>query len=169
MPDKIKIEETFDVIPSGKLYLFVERVPLRTHQVLRKELSRGRKTLYISKNSPNLLRTQLDFDPGTIQMKWLSPRPSQECIPPMNLMQFEKHITKFIAENKDGIVVLNGVEVLEMWNGFRPVLEVLKRTQKKVSANGNSFLITLNPKIQFSNNLDNLEEISDEVILGYAR
>jgi len=156
------------MISTGKLYLFVERVPLRTHQVLRKELSRGRKTLYISKNSPNLLRTQLDFDPETIQMKWLTPRPTNECIPPMNLTEFERYITKFIAENKDGIVVLNGVEVLEMWNGFRPVLEVLRRTHEKVTANGNNFLITLDPKIQFSNNLDDLEEISDEVISSYT-
>lgn len=156
------------MISTGKLYLFVERVPLRTHQVLRKELSRGRKTLYISKNSPHVLYSQLNFDKKTIRTKWLTPRPSSECIPPMNLEELEKCMTNFMVENKDGIVVLNGVEVLEMWNGFRPVLEVLKRAQKKVSANGNSFLITMDPKLQFSNNLNYLEEISDEVISSYA-
>ncbi len=156
------------MLSTGKLYLFVERVPLRTHQVLRKELSQGRKTLYISKNSPNLLRTQLIFDPQTIQMMWLTPRPTGECIPPMNLERLEGQILKFIAENKDGIVVLNGVEVLEMWNGFKPVLDVLRRTQEKVSANGNIFLITIDPKLQFTNNLGPLEKISDEVISSYA-
>lgn len=155
-------------IATGKMYLFVERVPLRTHQVLRKELSEGRKALYISKNSPHLLRTQLNFDPDTIQMKWLTPRPGLECIPPMNLAEFEKYVDRFMKENKNGIVVLNGVEVLEMWNGFKPVLEVIKRTQEKVSGNGNNLLVSLDPKTQFTKNLSDLQEISDEVISSYT-
>ncbi len=155
-------------ISNGKLYLFVERVPLRTHQVLRKELSQGRKALYISKNAPHMLRTQLNFDPQSLQMKWLNPRPGCDCIPPMNLPEFEKYIDTFLKENKDGIVVLNGVEVLEMWNGFRPVLEALKRAQEKVSSNGSCMLISLDPKTQFSRNLNDLESISDEVVSSYT-
>ena len=155
-------------ISTGKMYLFIERVPLRTHQVLRKELSQGRKALYISKNSPNLLRTQLDFDPQLIQMKWLTPRPGQECIPPMNLAEFEKYVSRFLVENENGIIVLNGIEVLEKWNGFKPVLDVIRRTQEKVSCNGNNFLISLDPKTQFSRNLSDLEKISDEVVSSYA-
>ncbi|MBM4237205.1 MAG: DUF835 domain-containing protein [Euryarchaeota archaeon] len=155
-------------ISNGKMYLFVERVPLRTHQVLRKELSHGRKALYISKNAPHMLRTQLNFGPQSLQMMWLNPRPGCDCIPPMNLAEFEKYVDAFLKENKDGIVVLNGVEVLEMWNGFRPVLEMLKRAQEKVSSNGSCMLISLDPKTQFSRNLNDLESISDEVVSSYA-
>ncbi|MDD1768710.1 MAG: DUF835 domain-containing protein [Methanomassiliicoccales archaeon] len=155
-------------ISTGKMYLFIERVPLRTHQVLRKELSEGRKALYISKNSPHLLRTQLNFDSQMIQMKWLTPRPGHECIPPMNLAEFEKYVNRCLIENKNGIVVLNGVEVLEKWNGFKPVLEVIKRAQEKISSNGNNLLISLDPKTQFSKNLSDLEKISDEVVSSYA-
>lgn len=155
-------------LSTGKLYLFIERVPLRTHQVLRKELSRGRRALYISKNAPSLVKSQVDFGPEAMQMKWLTPRPGEECIPPMNLVEFENYISRFLAENPDGIVVLNGVEVLEMWNGFKPVLQVLKRAQERVSANGNNLLISLDPKTQFSKNLNDLQKISDEVVSSYA-
>jgi hypothetical protein len=153
---------------QGKFYLFEERVPLRTHQVLRKELDKGRKTLYISKNPPRLLRTQLDFDETRLSTMWLSTRPSPECIPPMNLNIFEQNIMDFLSKNENGIVVLNGLDVLEMWNGFRPVLDVLARAQAKVNANGSNLLISLDPHNHYPQKLEKLENISDEVISSYA-
>jgi len=151
-------------ISTGKTYLLMERVPLRTHQILRKELSNGRKVLYFSKNSPNLLRTQLDFDPDLMELRWLNPRPNEDCSSPMDLDAFETKATRFIEKNKDGIVVLNGIEVLEMWNGFRPVLDRLRNMHKKVSANGNNLLITFDPKNQITDHVDVLNGIADEVI-----
>ncbi len=155
-------------ISKGKFYLFKERVPLRTHQVLRKELYRGRKTLYISKNPPRLLRSQLDFDEEMLETLWLSTRPSNECIPPMNLEMFERNIDEFLDKNDDGIIVLNGLDVLEMWNGFRPVLDVLARTHDKVTQNGGNMIISLDPKSHYEKKLVKLEKISDEVISSYA-
>ena len=155
-------------LKQGKFYLFEERVPLRTHQVLRKELDKGRKTLYISKNPPRLLRTQLDFDETKLSTMWLSTRPNPECIPPMNLAIFEKNIMDFLSENEDGIVVLNGLDVLEMWNGFRPVLDVLARAQVVVSGNVSNFLISLDPHNHYPEKLVKLENISDEVISSYT-
>lgn len=155
-------------LSTGKLYLFIERVPLRTHHTLRKELREGREVLYLSKSSPNLLRTQLDFETGLVQTKWLNPRPDGECIPPMNLEELESSIDQFIKKYKNGIVVLNGLEILEMWNGFRPVLDKLKHIHDKVNANGNNFLISIDPKIQMTDHMKDLEKISDEVISSYA-
>lgn len=153
---------------QGKFYLFEERVPLRTHQVLRKELDKGRKTLYISKNPPRLLRSQLDFDETMLQTMWLSTRPTPECIPPMNLQVFETVIREFLEENKDGIVALNGLDVLEMWNGFRPVLDVLARAHEQVNISGSNLLISLDPHNHYPEKLVMLEGISDEVISSYA-
>jgi hypothetical protein len=155
-------------LSKGKFYLFEERVPLRTHQVLRKELDSGRKTLYISKNPPRLLRSQLEFDEEMLETMWLSARPNDECIPPMNLEVFEEYINKFLRQNKDGIIVVNGLDVLEMWNGFRPVLEVLIRAPRKVSEDGSNLIISLDPRNHFPQKLVKLENISDEVVSSYA-
>lgn len=155
-------------LSKGKFYLFEERVPLRTHQVLRKELDRGRRTLYISKNPPRLLRSQLDFDEDMLETMWLSTRPNPDCIPPMNLGMFEENIDVFLSRNKDGIIVLNGLDVLEMWNGFRPVLDVLSRTHQKVNNDGSNLIISLDPRSHYPQKLIKLENISDEVISSYA-
>ncbi|HPT74683.1 MAG TPA: DUF835 domain-containing protein, partial [Methanomassiliicoccaceae archaeon] len=122
----------------------------------------------ISKNPPRLLRTQLDFDETRLSTMWLSTRPSPECIPPMNLNIFEQNIMDFLSKNENGIVVLNGLDVLEMWNGFRPVLDVLARAQAKVNANGSNLLISLDPHNHYPQKLEKLENISDEVISSYA-
>ena len=153
-------------ISAGKLYLFEERVPLRTHQILRSELSNGRETLYISKHSPQQLRTQFDFHPSKLKTLWLSPRPEDDCIPPMNLKTFERRVASFLKEFPKGIVALNGFDVLEMWNGLRPVLEVLKRARKQVNANGTNLIISLDPKNHHQRAVLELERLSDIVISG---
>ncbi len=151
-------------VDKGRFYLFEERVPLRTHQVIRNELSQGRKALYISKNAPELLRSQLDFEPDCLQTKWLSPRTEVTCIPPMNLVAFEETIRKFFVENPDAIVILNGVDVLEKWNGWNPVLEVLRKTDRMVEESNGNLIISLDPKSHFPLKLKKLEGISDVVI-----
>jgi Protein of unknown function (DUF835) len=151
-------------ISSGKLYLIEERVPLRTHQLLRKELARGRAALYISKHSPSQLGTQFSLDSDPLQTKWLTPRPESSCIPPMNLVKFEENVKEFLKQNHDGIVVLNGVDVLEMWNGSRPVLEVIKKVQKEMNASEANFIISLDPKNHYQTSLHALEKASDEVV-----
>lgn len=156
------------MISNGKTYLFVERVPLRTHQILRRELTRGKKVFYISKNAPHLLKTQLSFDDKKLIVRWLNPRPRSDCIPPMNLKIFEKHVESFIAENRSGIVVLNGLEILQMWNGFIPVIKTLKKLQGKMNQHGISMMISLDPKTQFENHLIMLQRISDEVVSSNA-
>jgi len=155
-------------ITTGRVYLFEERVPLRTHQILRKELSEGREALYISKHSPNQLRSQFDFDPKLLRTLWLSPRPEQSCIPPMNLEIFEERVNEFLSENENGIIVLNGVDVLEMWNGFRPVLEAIRRAKTRVNSNGTNLIISLDPKNHYQSNLTELENSSDLVVSSYA-
>ncbi|MFP4170112.1 MAG: DUF835 domain-containing protein [Methanomassiliicoccales archaeon] len=151
-------------VSKGRLYLFKERVPLRTHQLVRKELSQGRKALYISKNAPELLRTQLTFDNGVLDTRWLSPRVETACIPPMNLEAFESAIIDFFSNNQGGIVVLNGLDVLEKWNGWRPVLEVLRRTEEYIEDHGGNIIISLDPKSHYDLKLRKLEGISDEVV-----
>lgn len=151
-------------LATGKTYLLMERVPLRTHQMLRSELAQGRKVLYFSKHPPALLRSQLDFDRDQIELKWLNPRPDENCSSPINLDAFEKRTASFLEKNRHGIVVLNGLEVLEMWNGFKPVFDRLRSVQRKVSANDNNFIITFDPKNQITNHVKDLSVIADEVI-----
>jgi hypothetical protein len=151
-------------IVMGKMYLFVERVPLRTHILLRKEMAKGRKVLYLTKNSPLVLKSQLEDVDDQLEIKWLSPRPNEECLSPVNLVALEDSITHFMEKNPDGIIVLNGLEVLEMWNGFTPVAACLKKAQTRLAENNNSIMISVDPKNLFTGNITPLTRISDEVI-----
>jgi hypothetical protein len=155
-------------LDAGKMILIEERVPLRTHQLLRRELTQGRKALYISKHSPSLLESQFGAVKANMETRWLTPRPDGNCIPPMNLKRFEEDVRSFFEQNDDGIVVLNGVDVLEMWNGFRPVLDVVKRAKDDAGANEGNFIISLDPKGYYDQKLKALRSVSDEVVLAPA-
>lgn len=153
---------------KGLFYLFEERVPLRMHQTLRKELNEGRRVLYISKNSPGLLQTQLDFEEGLLDARWLSPRPLPDCVPPMNLEAFEDAVYEFIEENPDGIVAINGLDVIEMWNSFPPIIEMLARIREQVNAGGNNMVMSLDPKNTYIPKLRKLESVTDRIISSYS-
>jgi len=147
---------------EGKLVMIKERVPLRTHEMLRRELRKGRKALYISKHSPRQLQTQFEPVKDNMTAMWLSPRTEDDCIPPMSLEKFEESIKEFLKENESPIVVLNGVDVLYSWNGFRPVIDSLKRARGGL---GNAeFFISLDPNGHNPGHVGALERISDEVV-----
>ena len=147
---------------EGKLVIIKERVPLRTHEMLRRELKKGRKALYISKHSPRQLEMQFKPVKDNMTALWLSPRTEDDCIPPMNLQRFEQSIVDFLKDNDDSIVVLNGLDVLYMWNGIRPVINSIKRAKGTL---GNAeFVISLDPKEYYPGYVGALERISDEVV-----
>jgi hypothetical protein len=147
---------------EGKLVMIKERVPLRTHEMLRRELKKGRKALYISKHSPRQLETQFEQVKENMTAKWLMPKPEENCIPPMNLQMFEDSIVSFLNENEDPIVVLNGLDVLYNWNGIRPVIDSIKRARGGLG--GAEFFISLDPNEHSPGNVGALERISDEVV-----
>jgi hypothetical protein len=151
-------------IKNGMAYLFIERVPLRTHSILRKELSNGRKVMYVSKNPPVIVNGQLTSDEGQLDLKWLTPRTAEYCIPPMNLQMMEDEISKFLESNRDGMIVINGIEVLEMWNGFIPVVKMMERLKEKLAEPDKAILVSLDPKNLQTNNLTRLEKVMDVVI-----
>jgi hypothetical protein len=86
----------------------------------------------------------------------------------MNLEIFEERVNEFLSENVNGIIVLNGVDVLEMWNGFRPVLEAIRRAKTRVNSNGTNLIISLDPKDFYHSDLSELEKSSDLVVSSYA-
>lgn len=147
---------------EGKLIMIKERVPLRTHEMLRRELRKGRKALYISKHSPRQLEMQFEPVKENMTAMWLSPRPDQDCIPPMNLQKFEDSIKEFLDENESPIVVLNGLDVLYMWNGIRPVIDSINRARGTLGKA--EFFVSLDPNNYAPVHVDALERISDEVV-----
>ena len=111
-----------------------------------------------------------------LETKWLSPRTDDGCIPPMNLEMFEREIKQFLLENKNGMIILNGLDVLEKWNGWRPVLEVLRRMEQAVEECNGNLIISLDPKCHFPVSRSILEPLRRRFViwasprcLGYSQ
>jgi hypothetical protein len=95
----------------------------------------------------------------------LAERPNDDCIPPMNLEKMGSEIEQFLAENHNGIICLNGMEVLEMWNGLASVVTMLRKAQRSVRITDNTIVVSLDPKKLFWNDISSLKRISDDVVM----
>ncbi|AGN26718.1 DUF835 domain-containing protein [Candidatus Methanomassiliicoccus intestinalis] len=147
-----------------QVYLFEEEKAYNTNHLIRNELKNGRRILYISKMPIGVLKEQFDKDNNLIDLRSLSPRPESNCISPMNVDALMHTIQKFIEDGSDGIIVINGIEIMEKWMSFSKIKSTIEYVKKLALENGYSVIITQNPLVINSHRLLMLEDIADEVI-----
>lgn len=86
----------------------------------------------------------------------------------MNLEMFEDVVYEFLSENPGGIIAINGLDVMEMWNSFHPIINMLARLKDKINFGENNMVMSLDPKNFYPPKLALLESITDEIISSYA-
>jgi hypothetical protein len=72
---------------------------------------------------------------------------------------------EFLKEDPHGVLALNGFDVLEMWIGIRPVLEVLKRAHTQVDADENGKILSINTRIISEKSVLRAREIANIVVM----
>lgn len=147
-----------------QVYLFEEEKAFNTNIAVRKELKNGRRILYISKTPIGVLKEQFDDENNLIDLRSLSPRPESDCISPMNTEALKYTIQKFIDENSDGIIVLNGIDVMEKWMSFNTIKSIIEEVKELALSNNHSVIITQNPLAINSQKLLILESLADEIV-----
>lgn len=100
--------------------------------------------------------------------RWVVSKTFADCVPPMNLKMFEDVVYEFLQENPDGIIAINGLDVMEMWNSFHPIIDMLSRLRDRINVGNNNMVMSLDPKNFYPPKLEMLESITDEIISSYA-
>ncbi len=147
-----------------QVYLFEEEKAFNTNIAVRKELKNGRRILYISKTPIGVLKEQFDDENELIDLRSLSPRPESDCISPMNTEALKCTVQKFIDENSDGVIVLNGIDVMEKWMSFNIIKSIVEEMIELAISNNHSVIITQNPLAINSQKLLILESLADEIV-----
>lgn len=147
-----------------QVYLFEEEKAFNTNIAVRKELKNGRKILYISKTPIGVLKEQFDDENDLIDLRSLSPRPESDCISPMNAEALKCTVQKFIDENSDGVIVINGIDVMEKWMSFKIIKSIIEEVRELALSNNHSVIITQNPLTINSQKLLILESLADEIV-----
>lgn len=132
--------------PSGIIFIDERRPKLSLSLFLdRKRL--GEKGLLISRNQPEHLSQ--DDDLKDVECHRLLLRETEGSIRPSDLKAIEKVIVSFFSKNEGGVALLDGFEMLTLFNDFNKVTELLGKAQSAADSCGGSIVIPIDNRAMY--------------------
>lgn len=147
-----------------KIYPFEEKKPWNTNIAVRNEINNGKRILYVSKVPLPILKSQLDAPDHLINLKWFSARPEPDCVSPLNVEALSRTIKEFISHGPNGVIVLNGIDVMSNWTYFSKIYATLQNIKQIVSQNDHTLIITIDPTSIDARKLHLLETLVDKIV-----
>jgi len=143
-------------LDSGATYLLHEEKPRKSVNLFIRELKKGLKGLYITRSNPKQVRTEYDL--GDSSVYWLTRvKTGDDTYAISGIHELSILISNFIDENKNGVVLLDGIEYLVSNTDFPMVLRLIQQMRDKVSTSESKMLIPVNPEALDSKQLTLLE------------
>jgi len=133
------------VFDYGRTYLVTEDRLGRTIHIAQEFLDTGRKVLCVSRLHPDLLADQWGGKP--VNSIWLSERPGPENVPPEQLQRLQQKIALFAKENKNSVVVMDGIEYLSLFNDFQRLQIFVEQLNDVMMDADSILLIALDPRL----------------------
>ncbi len=97
-------------------YLVKERKPDLSFRLFRMLLKEGRKGLMVTRRHPSKFKDDPLFE--DVLLVWLSHTPGENFHNPRSLGGLSQRITRFIREQEEAVVLLDGLEYLILNNNF---------------------------------------------------
>ncbi len=150
-------------VQPGGMYLVKDRGLDGAMELMIKSASSGTKGLCILRTHPDAVRKRFKAD---LQMVWLTKTESCpvddasskfEFVSPTDLPRLNTMIKSFLAENKGGRVLLEGMEYLVTQNEFKNVLKFLQVIRDQVILAKGIMLIPLDSAVLEEKDLKALE------------
>jgi hypothetical protein len=106
-------EQTIDF---GRIYLLKDERLEKTLSIVKSLADAGKDVLCISRYHPSIMIGRLPL--RNMQFIWLGERAGEDRISPDNLGKLKHRIAVFAREHKNGVVVIDGLEYLALFNDF---------------------------------------------------
>jgi hypothetical protein len=150
MGDSIKARGDEVAIPSaldlrgGNCYLIEEDRHSRSFELFSELISNGAQGVCYTREYPNIIKKKYKLE--NVPVFWLCYSIGERRINPKSLNQLARDVTKFLHQNDEGVVLLDGIEYLIINNDFNEVLRTLHRMCEAVMQNSSRLIIPLNPE-----------------------
>lgn len=153
-------------IESGQNYLVLGERPSDGFKAFSEAVKNtGSNGLCVTTTYPSKVRREYKTDGSKVV--WISRSTEGDAVDPKRLdFEITREISGFLKENRGGVVLIDGAEYLAVENGFENVSKFLKKMNDLASVNGNSVVVTINPKTFNTDNLNLLKSQFDQVIEG---
>ncbi|UCE91021.1 MAG: DUF835 domain-containing protein [Methanobacteriota archaeon] len=122
----------------GWSYVVREERPDRSFSLFSKLLSRGGAGLCISRTHPDTLKQKYGFEAMSL---WLTKTESSkasddseglEYVSPNNLARLASAVREFLSKNKNGAIIIEGLEYLNTQNDFKSVLKFIQLINEQI-------------------------------------
>lgn len=121
--------------------------------------------LAVSRQHPDLIRQKYGLEATPIF--WLATRAGEDVISPTNLGILTNTLVRFVEENQDGVVLLDGLEYLISNNDFNKVLRVIDQVNDHISQSRSLMIVPVDPRAFSQKELALLERNTEK--LGSVR
>ncbi len=136
----IRLVTTRGNVPAGMIFVD-ERRPERSLSLFLNGKESGKKALLIARNEPGHLASDEELE--DVECHRLLLRETEDGIRPSDLEGIERIITSFFKRNKEGVALLDGLEMLTLFNDFGKVTELLNKAQAAADDCGGAIVIPI--------------------------
>lgn len=132
-------------LDPGYIYVYDKNTDMTKHmEIFADQVKHNIQGLCVTRHHPQKIRDQYHLEKTPII--WLMGGEciiGENCIKPDNLSGLGSTISKFLAEAKDGVVLLDGIEYLLSRNGFESVLKFIQYMNDKVMQSNSRIILCL--------------------------
>lgn len=131
-------------VPAGMIFVD-ERRPKRSLSLFLNGKESGRKALLIARNEPGDMASDEELE--DVECHRLLLRETEGSIRPSDLEAIEKVITSFFERNDGGVALLDGLEMLTLFNDLSKVTEMLNKAQAAADGCGGAIVIPIDNRV----------------------
>ncbi|MEM3342004.1 MAG: response regulator [Thermoplasmata archaeon] len=144
--------------------IFFEKKPFKSMEVFLTNLARGRSGTYISRTIPSAIRNKYHLE--TTNILWLTSNriPDEVCVDPSNIGRVSAYISGYLADAKNGIVFLDGLEYIISKNDFKTTLNFLALIHDKLMVSTSQMILSFDPLTMTNHEV---RQIAKEGVVGF--
>lgn len=131
-------------LEKGTMYLVKGRDVGRSYSLFADWFSKNATGLIITRKSPPRIRAAYNL--SAAPTLWLSQKDDENVLYPTQLHKLSYLISEAVFDQKDPVILLDGLEYLIVHNKFEPVLKQLYIIREVLSRHGGVMLIPVDPE-----------------------
>ncbi len=131
-------------LEPGAIYLIEEEKLEKGIEFFMGALSGNTKGFYITREHPDGVNNKYNL--MNTQIIWLSSTHDYSpSIDPIDLIELSHSVREFITDNKNSVILLDGIEYLVTQNGYEPVLKLLQSINDIIAFKNSRMIVSINP------------------------
>jgi len=132
------------IFDHGRTYFINDRRLDKSMDILQDFIYSGYRALVISRFFPDLLKEK--WPDKDVTYMWLSERVTEESVSPSQLNRMIGTVCRFLEEEGEAVVFIDGIEYLSVFNDFQRIQMFVEEMNDSVMEHRGIMLIPLDPR-----------------------